>query len=339
MTFLRCLPLLTLAATTSLLRAERLEIVWPTPNPAFAEGQGIGAFLQPTASGDPESGGFGCVRSAGTQFHEGIDIKPVHRDARGEPADEVYAAMDGVVRHVNNRAGESNYGRYLVLEHPDTGPSVYTLYAHLARIAPGIAPGVTVRRGQTIGIMGRSEGGAVIPRDRAHLHFEIGLMVTRDFQAWYAWKKFGSPNEHGIWNGMNLMGFDPLDFLRRWRDRQINTVGDYFAQMEPAVRLRIATSRVPDFVQRYPMLVTKAMPLGLASGWEITCNWTGLPFRWTPLDASQVMGMRPNEVVILAVDDAQLRRLHCRDLIDTRNGRRVPGRDLQEVLQQVFGLR
>ena len=183
MTIFRCLPLLVLAATTSFLRAERLDIAWPTPNPAFAEGKGIGAFLQPTASGEPESGGFGCVRSAGTQFHEGIDLKPVRRDARGEPADEVYAVMDGVVRYINNRVGESNYGRYLVLEHPGTAPAVYTLYAHLARIAPGIAPGVTVRRGQTIGIMGRSEGGAVIPRDRAHLHFEIGLMVTRDFQA------------------------------------------------------------------------------------------------------------------------------------------------------------
>ena len=339
MTTLRCLPLLVLAATTSFLRAERFDIAWPTPNPAFAEGKGIGAFLQPTGSGDPESGGFGCVRSSGAQFHEGIDLKPVRRDARGEPADDVYAAMDGVVRYINNRVGESSYGRYLVLEHPGTAPAVYTLYAHLSRIAPGIAAGVPVRRGQTIATMGRSAGGYAIPRDRAHLHFEIGLMVTRDYQAWYAWKKFGSPNEHGIWNGMNLMGFDPLDFLRRWRERQIDTAGDYFAQMEPAVRLRIATSRVPDFVQRYPALVTKAMPMGLAAGWEITCNWTGLPFRWTPLDASQVAGMGPNDVVILAVDDAQMRRQHCKDLIDMRHGRRVPGRDLQEVLQQVFGLR
>ena len=123
-----------LAATTSLLRAERLEIVWPTPNPAFAEGKAISAFLQSTGSGEPESGGFGCVRSAGSQFHEGIDLKPVRRDGRGEPADEVYAAMDGVVRHINNRVGESSYGRYLVLEHPDAAPAVYTLYAHLARI-------------------------------------------------------------------------------------------------------------------------------------------------------------------------------------------------------------
>jgi hypothetical protein len=340
MTFLRCLPLFALAATTSLLGAERLDVVWPTPNPAFAEGKGIGAFLQPTASGEPESGGFGCVRSAGAQFHEGIDLKPVQRDRRGEPADDVYAAMDGVVRYLNNRVGESSYGRYLVLEHPDAAPAVYTLYAHLARIAPGIAPGVRVRHGQTIATMGRSAGGYAIPRDRAHLHFEIGLWMTRDFQTWYNWKKFGSPNEHGVWNGMNLMGLDPLDFLQRWRARQIATVGDYFAQMEPAVRLRIATTRTPDFVQRYPALVVKGTTnMGLVSGWEVTCNWTGLPFRWVPLDGRQVMGMRPNEVEILAVDEAQLRRQHCKDLIDTHRGRRVPGRDLQEVLQQVFGLR
>jgi peptidoglycan LD-endopeptidase LytH len=333
----RCLPLFAAAALT--LHAERLEFVWPTPNPAFAEGRPASAFLQPTQSGDPESGGFGCVRSNGYQFHEGIDLKPLRHDARGEPTDDVYAAMDGVVRYINNRVGESSYGRYLVLEHPDASPAVYTLYAHLARIAPGISPGVRVTHGQTIATMGHTAGGYAIPRDRAHLHFEVGLMMTRDFQSWYIWKKFGSPNTHGLWNGMNLMGVDPLDVLQQWRDRKTDTFADYFAHLAPVVRLRIATRSVPDFVQRYPSLLAKPMPFGLVAGWEISCDWTGLPFRWEPLEPTQTLGMRPNEVVILAADEAQLRRQHCKHLLDTHRGHRVPGKDLEEVLQQVFGLR
>src|SRR3954468_20568158 len=99
--------------------AERMELVWPTPNPAWAQGKPISAFLQHAGSGDPESGGFGGVRSGGTQFHEGLDIKCVSRDRRGEPLDDVFAAMDGVVRHISKAAGDSSYGRYIVLEHPD----------------------------------------------------------------------------------------------------------------------------------------------------------------------------------------------------------------------------
>src|SRR3954466_806033 len=110
--------------------AERVDIVWPTPNPAWAEGKPIGDFLQHAGSGDPESGKFGGVRSGGSQFHEGIDIKCVSRDRHGEPTDAVFAAMDGVVRHINASAGDSSYGRYIVLEHPQATPAVYTLYAH-----------------------------------------------------------------------------------------------------------------------------------------------------------------------------------------------------------------
>src|SRR5688572_16663453 len=94
--------------------AERLQIVWPTPSTAWSDGKPAKEFLQHAGSGDPESGGFGGVRSGGAQFHEGIDIKPVARNRRGEPTDEVYAAMAGIVRHVSSVAGNSSYGRYIV---------------------------------------------------------------------------------------------------------------------------------------------------------------------------------------------------------------------------------
>ncbi len=132
------------------------------------------------------------------QFHEGIDIRCVSRDRHGRPADAVFAAMTGVVRHISTSAGDS-YGRYDVLEHPDQSPAIYTLYAHLSHIAPGLTTGDRVTRGQVIGTMGHSSGGYVIPRERAHLHFEMGVMVTREFAAWYAKKGFGSPNDHGLY--------------------------------------------------------------------------------------------------------------------------------------------
>jgi murein DD-endopeptidase MepM/ murein hydrolase activator NlpD len=319
--------------------AERVEIVWPTPNPAWADGKPPGNYLQHAGSGEPESGAFGGVRSGGTQFHEGLDLKCLARDRRGEPLDSVFAAMAGVVRHVSASAGDSSYGRYIVLEHPDQTPGVYTLYAHLARIAPGLRPGDRVTRGQVIGTMGHSSGGYMIPVDRAHLHFEIGVMVTRGFQAWYDRRKFGSRNDHDLWNGMNLMGFDPLEFLNQWRAHRVDTFQDYFAHMETAVRVRIATHRAPDFVSRYPSLLTKPPAMGLVSGWEIRCNWTGIPFAWTPLSPSEVTGLPADQPLIVEVNADLLRREKSKSLAVSRRGTWVVGKDLETVLQQLFGLR
>lgn len=211
--------------------AQRVEISWPTPNNAWERGRNYENWVQPTVSGEPRSGLWGSVRSNGAQFHEGLDIRALNRDRNGEPTDRVTAAMDGVVRHVSTRAGDSNYGRYIVIEHPGQSPAVHTLYAHLARIEPGIARGVTVKRGQVIGVMGHSSNGN-IPKERAHLHFEIGLRMTDQFESWYGWKKFGSPNVQGAWNGMNLMGIDPKEFLDRWRSGRVDTFAQYFARLD-----------------------------------------------------------------------------------------------------------
>lgn len=332
--------LLTLSfAASAAVAAERVDIIWPTPNPAWAEGKPLAEYAQHAGSGDPESGTFGGVRSGGAQFHEGIDMKCLARDRRGEPLDNVFAAMAGVVRHINPSAGDSNYGRYIVLEHPEQTPAVYTLYAHLARIAPGLRDGATVTRGQVLGLMGHSSGGYSIPVDRAHLHFEIGLMVTRDFQSWYDRRGFGSHNDHGPWNGMNLMGIDPLDFLNAWRAHRVDTFQEYFSHQTTAVRLRISTHRVPDFITRYPSLLTKPIPLGGVAGWEVRCNWTGVPFSWTPLSSLEVMGLAPDQPQFVEVNADLLHRERSKSLIVTRRGVSGAGKDLETVLQQLFGIR
>lgn len=317
----------------------RVELVWPTPNTAYLEGKPLDAYVQPTVSGEVTSGLFGCVRSGGVQFHEGVDLKPVSRDKRGEAADDVFATMAGVVRHVNNRPGESSYGRYVVIEHPDLRPAVYTLYAHLGAVATGLKPGDPVARGQVIATMGRSAGGYAIPKDRAHLHYEIGLMATRQFQSWYSWKKFGSPNEQGLYNGMNLMGVDALDFFNQFRARRVNTFADYFAQLPAVARVRIAARRTPDFVQRYPELLTAEIPLAGAAGWELKVNATGLPFSWTPLSAADLVGYRTDEVRLFDVDAQALKYFRCKSIAVSRRGEYTPGRDLETMLQLVFGLR
>lgn len=327
-----------LLAALPTFAAPRMQLVWPTPNTGWAEGKPLETYIQHAGSGEPESGTFGGVRSGGHQFHEGLDIKCVSRDRHGEPTDDVYAALDGVVRHINSVAGESNYGRYIVLEHPDQTPSVYTLYAHLSRIAPGLKVGDRVTHGQVIATMGHSSGRP-IPRDRAHLHFEIGVMVTRTFQQWYDRRGFGSRNEQGLWNGMNLMGIDPLAVFNGWRAGRFATMQDVFAQMTPVARVRIATMQVPDFVTRYPSLLTRPIPLGAVSGWDIAFNWTGVPFSWTPLSAAEVAGLSREVPRFLDVNADVERREKSKSIATSRRGNWSPGKDLETVLQQLFGIR
>jgi murein DD-endopeptidase MepM/ murein hydrolase activator NlpD len=318
--------------------AARLDLTWPTPNPAFLEGRPIRDYVQPTASGEPESGLFGCVRSNGFQFHEGIDLKPVNPRHRGEPTDEIYAAMDGVVRHISPHSGESNYGRYVVLEHPGATPAIYTLYAHLQSVTPGLAVGTEVKRGQAIGIMGHSAGGSAIPRERAHLHFEMGLMVTRDFQAWYYGQRFGSPNLHGEWNGMNLMGFDPRDFCTQLHAHQVDDVIDYLRRQTVAMRVRVASGRTPDYALRYPSLVKGTLPPGtLMGGWELELLWTGLPLSLRPLAPDELGGLRPGIIQIVDMNREEMLTHRAISLVRGRGAGTTPGKDLQDVIGKLFG--
>ncbi|MBC8040481.1 MAG: hypothetical protein H7Y06_08065 [Opitutaceae bacterium] len=103
--------------------------------------------------------------------------------------------------------------------------------------------------------------------------------------------------------------------------------------------VRIATRRTPDFVQRYPELVTGEIPLAGVAGWEVKVNATGLPFSWTPLSATDVIGFKADEVRLSDVDAEALKRSRCKSIAVLRKGIYVPGKELETMLQLVFGLR
>ncbi len=326
------------AAEARVVLPRPVELVWPTPNDAFMRGADAGQFAQPTVSGEVQSGLYGSTRSSGRQFHEGLDLFPVRRDARGEALDPVFAIMAGVVRHVSAREGASSYGRYVVLEHPEQSPAVYSLYAHLARIEPGLVAGRAVAAGEVLGIMGRSAGGYTIPKERAHLHLEIGLRMTDRFQEWYDGRGFGSRNEHGLWNGMNLMGLDPLDFYARRRAGGLFRLDEVFAAQPVAVTVRIAKAKEPDFVRRYPSLVEPGGEL-IVGGWEIDFGATGVPLRWRRLGAAELAGWRPGEVRVMKADAELLAANRGRRLVRTVRGVATPDEDLRTVIEQLFVLR
>jgi peptidoglycan LD-endopeptidase LytH len=316
-------------------------IVWPTPNPAFMQGGDLKSWVQDTGTGDPHSGLFGCVRDDGHKFHEGIDIKCILRDRKGEPADPIYAALAGKVVYINTVAGNSGYGRYIVLEHPQADVGVYTLYAHLSAIAPGLKVGQSVAAGTTIATMGHS-GTEDIPNARAHMHFEIGVRLSNDFAAWYKEKKFTSPNEHGNYNGYNLLGCDPLVFFEQVRTGQFKGFAAYLQGLPTAFTLRVTTPRIPDYVIRYPALLAKPVPLAGVAGWDIDFTWYGVPTKLTPLPAGTLGLGKPGAVAIVSYDRAAFVGCSCRDTLLFGAGKDATPRlgvYQQDIIKMLFGFK
>ena len=311
---------------------------WPTPDPRPLQGAPFEEWAQPTASGKPVSALFGGVRNGGRKFHEGLDIAPYLKRRSGEATDPIFAVYEGTVVHVSATAGNSSYGRYIVIEHRTADLPVATLYAHLASIDDGIRPGVAVATGQRIGIMGRSASGYYIPRSRAHLHLEVALMKTTDFQNWFDWKGFKN-NQHGLWNGINLVGFDPQRLFDTLRTGRFPGFAAYVQSLPTAFRLHVATRRRPDFLERYPALEAPTTATGERVGWLIDFTWYGLPKRWRPLMASEVPPAKDGDIRLVEYDPAAFPPKCDRALIMTDEGPKGMATALRNDLQLYFGFR
>ena len=248
-----------------------------------------------------EAGSFGLVRNAVrienqvvlTKFHEGIDISPVNRDKAGNPLDLVSSIADGKVVYTSPVAGRSNYGKYVVVEHAWDGSSIYSLYAHLAEITS--VPGDPVKAGSVLGRMGYT--GAGINRTRAHVHLEIGMMLSRNYDSWNRHQKTGA-NYHGLFNGMNLIGADASGFFLGHKENPELTFSQYVTRTPAYFKVAVPSKGVPDFVTRHPWLL-KGTPEG-AKSWEISMSPLGLPVAFTPsqrqVDAPVVIAIRPSTV-------------------------------------------
>lgn len=280
-----------LPVTPALGQMPRLAL--PTANDALFRGGGDAfyQYVRRDFKGEVtfpwEGGQYGFVRDpvetadglVYVHFHEGIDIKPERRDASGEPLDDIVAIAAGRVVHVNETAGHSNYGRYVVIEHRWGGSPYYSLYAHLSEIA--VAPGTEVAAGQRIARMGHT--GAGIDRTRSHLHFEINVMLTKKFEEWYIAGAPTEPNYHGNYNGLNLAGFDVAKFYLAQRSKPSLTVPEFLGAEEVFFKvLTPAMDQPPDLLRMYPWMGGAGVTPTKPASWEISFTRSGVPARVTP---------------------------------------------------------
>jgi len=268
-----------------------VDLVLPTANDALFSGGGA-AFYQHierdykgVKSTPWEGGQYGFVRdpvetAAGivyTRFHEGIDIRPLRRDARGEPLDEVRAIAEGKVVHTNLVPGSSNYGKYIVIEHHWDGSSYYSLYGHLNSIA--VRPGQTVRRGEAIAVMGYTGEG--LNQTRAHLHLELNFILSHQFESWHDTFYKKDPNRHGIYNGLNLAGLDIARFYQALRQKPSLTIPEFISKEETFYKVTLPKSPNFELPKLYPWMIRANEDVHPAS-WEVSFARTGLPLKIEP---------------------------------------------------------
>lgn len=136
---------------------------------------------------------FGEARSGG-KWHLGVDIS---RPA-GTP---VYAAADGIVRHVGEH---TSFGTVILIEHqlPDLS-SVVSLYGHLRGYDIKVSDGQSVSAGTTLGYIGNySENGGW----GEHLHFGIRKGAYVDVKTTWVYWGLGDQSLLNDW-------YSPTDFI------------------------------------------------------------------------------------------------------------------------------
>lgn len=277
------LSLSLLCLLTGVLAAQPLQ--FPTANHALFDApadffQFVDRNFEGAKTTPWEGGQFGFVRDprriggrlAYARFHEGLDIKPMQRDANGIPQDEVAAIADGTVVYVTASASLSNYGRYIVVRHDWDGSPFFSLYAHLA--AAHVSVGQPVKAGTALGMLGYTGSG--IDRRRAHVHVELNLFLSSRFDAWHA-ANFASPNHHGVYNGMNLLGLDLQALYLAQQKNPGLTAASAVKATASSYRVAVPGDAEMEILKNYPWLLDGPRPAGKPASWEVTFSRWGLP--------------------------------------------------------------
>ena len=180
--------------------------------------------------------------------------------------------------HTNLVPGYSNYGKYIVIEHRWDGSSYYSLYGHLSSIR--VHPGDSVKRRQPIAVMGYT--GVGINRERAHLHLELDLMFSHQFEAWHDAFFRNDPNHNGIYNGLNLAGIDIARLYLALKENPSLTIPEFLSGEETFYKVTLPKSPHFELPKLYSWML--AGNRNQQASWEVSFARSGVPLKVEPSD-------------------------------------------------------
>ncbi len=156
-----------------------------------------------------------------------------------------------------------------------------TLYGHLSSI--GVQPGDTVKHGQRIAVMGYT--GTGLSKERAHLHLELNLMLSREFESWYNAFFRNDPNHNGIYNGMNLAGLDIARLYLALHKNPSLTIPEFLGREETFYKVTVPKARHFELPKLYSWMLTTGSR-NEKSSWEVSFTQSGVPLKIESSDKS-----------------------------------------------------
>jgi hypothetical protein len=138
--------------------------------------------------------------------------------------------------------------------------------------ATSVTVGQEVAQGDALGRLGYT--GVGIDRRRAHVHFEVNLILSHDFDGWYK-IIYPDGNRHGLYNGMNLAGMDVGRLLVAAHQTPGLTIPAFLASEEVAFKAAVPATDKFVLAKLYPWMI-RGDAAG-AKSWEISFTSSGLP--------------------------------------------------------------
>ena len=164
------------------------------------------------------------------------------------------------------------------MEHDWGYGKFYSLYAHLMSITKDIQ-GKAVGPGSVLGRLGYT--GTGIDRARAHLHLEINLVINTGFKKWHD-RNFDTPNYHGLYNGLNLIGIDVAGLYNAHRKDPKTTVAQFIGRMAPYYKVIVPKTGKLEVLRNYPWLARNMSQAKGNPSWEISFSSSGVPLAVSP---------------------------------------------------------
>jgi hypothetical protein len=120
--------------------------------------------------------------------------------------------------------------------------------------------------------------GTGLNRERAHLHLELNLMLSHEFEAWYNMFFRNDPNHNGIYNGMNLIGLDIAHLYSALHKNPSMTIPEFLSHEETFYKVTLPKSRHFELPKSYPWMFATG-GRNEKSSWEVSFAQSGVPLR------------------------------------------------------------
>jgi hypothetical protein len=140
-----------------------------------------------------------------------------------------------------------------------------------------------VKHGQRIAVMGYT--GTGLNRERAHLHLELNLILSREFESWYNAFFRNDPNHNGIYNGMNLAGLDIARLYLALHKNPSLTIPEFLGREETFYKVTVPKARHFELPKLYSWMLTTGSR-NEKSSWEVSFAQSGVPLRIESSDKS-----------------------------------------------------